>query len=69
MHLAASKFWACGSRMQAGASAVRVVLAGIYGQLVRRPLPLSFSLCDGPIVVPLHSLDWDKFEDFEHVRK
>jgi len=54
--------------MQAGASAVRVVLAVIYGQL-GRPLPLSFSLCDGPIVVPLHSLDWDKFEDFEHVRK
>ena len=68
MRLAASKFWACGSRMQAGASAVRVVLAGIYEQL-RQTLPLSFSLCDGPIVVPLHSLDWDKFEDFEHVRK
>jgi len=57
-----SEFGACGSRMQAGASAVRVVLAGIYGQL-GRPLPLSFSLGDGPIALTLLQLDWKRFEE------
>jgi hypothetical protein len=48
--------------MQAGASAVRVVLAGIYGQL-GQPLPLSFSLGDGPIALTLLQLDWKRFEE------
>lgn len=53
---------------QASASAVRAVLAAVYHRL-GRPLPLSFALCDGPVVLPLRALDWRRFEDFEQVPK
>ena len=40
---------------------MRAVLAAIYDRL-DQPLPFSFALCDGPIVVPLRALDWRRFE-------
>ena len=47
---------------------MRAVLAAVYDRL-DQPLPLSFALCDGPIVLPLRPLDWRLFEDFEQVPK
>ena len=45
---------------------MRAVLAAVYHRL-GQPLPLSFALCDGPVVLPLRALDWRRFEDFEQV--
>ena len=44
---------------------MRAVLAAAYHEL-RAPLPLSFALGEGPIVVPLRALEWGRFEQVVH---
>ena len=40
---------------------MQAVLAAVYHRLGQQ-LPLSFALCDGPVVLPLCALDWRRFE-------
>jgi len=54
--------------MQASASAVRAVLAAVYARLGQAS-PRSFALCEGPIVLPLLSFDWGRFEQVARRRK